>query len=299
MILVGDVTERLRELPDGSVHLCVTSPPYWGLRRYLPAGHPDEAKQLGLEPTLDCRGACGVCYLCRLVGVFDEVRRVLRDDGSCFVNIGDSYASGGGWRNNEEDNDRNHKSYRNGAPTPDGLKPKDLCLVPERFALRMQEAGWWVRSRIAWCKRSAMPESVTDRPTSAWEHLWMFAKSARYFYDAEAVKTPASDSFATDPRHLTGSNENNAKDGYEEAGAQNPKGPHRMFSRSGNKERVYGVNAASPHRAQGVPWEGATANLRNWWALSVKKMRLRPDLTPQQRSYVLERLAGTDRGGRV
>lgn len=189
-IIQGDALDGLRSLPAESVQVCVTSPPYFALRDYGVDG------QIGLEPS-------PADFIAALLAVFDEVKRVLRPDGVCFVNLGDSYAGsqkgtpgpnaiidhvarqgfvGGG------------ADARNGTATVHktggtyGIPAKNLLLIPERFAIAMQEAGWYVRSRIAWCKTSAMPESVRDRPTSAWEHIWMFAKSARYYYDQEAVK---------------------------------------------------------------------------------------------------------------
>ena len=187
-ILIGNVRDRLQELPAGSVQCCVTSPPYWGLRDYGVEG------QLGLEKTPQE-------YIQNMVEVFQEVRRVLRDDGTLWLNIGDSYAgSGKGRMGNGEPHPAtmtgkqgtSQGSWEGTIPdveTP-GLKPKDLCLIPERLAIALQDDGWWIRSRIAWCKKSSMPESVTDRPTSAWEHIWLLTKSARYYYDAEAVRQP-------------------------------------------------------------------------------------------------------------
>jgi DNA modification methylase len=177
MILVGDVEEQLGTLDPESVQCVVTSPPYWGLRDYGVEG------QLGLEKTPEE-------YIDKMVQVFSGVRRVLRDDGTLWLNIGDSYASdykGSGGPSAKQDS--NAGSRYSPRKMSHGIKPKDLCLIPERLAIALQDDGWWIRSRIAWCKKSSMPESVTDRPTSAWEHIWLLTKSARYYYDAEAVKT--------------------------------------------------------------------------------------------------------------
>ena len=182
MILVGDVIEKLETLEPQSVQTCVTSPPYWGLRDYGVEG------QLGLEKTPQE-------FVANMVEVFRGVRRVLRDDGTLWLNIGDSYARQGGktagvprhWDGREADPGGLHD--KRSLASEIGMKPKDLCLIPERLAIALQDDGWWIRSRIAWCKKSSMPESVTDRPTSAWEHIWLLTKSARYYYDAEAVKT--------------------------------------------------------------------------------------------------------------
>jgi len=134
--------------------------------------------------------------MCR---VFDELWRVLRDDGVVLLNVGDCYAGTGvGFRPGsgraDGEVDARGQRNRNGAGCPDGLKPKDLCLVPERLALALQARGWYVRSRIAWTKASPMPESCADRPTTAWEHIWLLSKRGTYFWDSEAVKVPHTES---------------------------------------------------------------------------------------------------------
>lgn len=180
-ILVGDCRDVLQTLPDESVHCCVSSPPYFGLRDYGVEG------QIGLEPTLDA-------YLDGLVGVFREVRRVLRSDGTLWLNIGDSYANDGKWGGSSGGK---HVAALHGQSgigrnkVSTGLKPKDLMMVPARLALALQADGWWVRSDIIWHKPNPMPESVTDRPTSAHEHIFLLTKSAKYWYDAAAVAEPA------------------------------------------------------------------------------------------------------------
>ncbi len=200
-IMVGDVREKLRELPDGSVHCCVTSPPYWGLRDY---GHDG---QIGLERTPDE-------FVAKLVEVFREVRRVLRDDGTLWVNIGDSYA--GYWGDKYA-----HKPF--GADrTPDAstpphkkspnfkawnVKPKDLVGVPWLLAFALRADGWFLRQDIIWSKPNPMPESVLDRCTKAHEYIFLLSKSERYFYDAAAIAEPtvippesACNSFARDEK---------------------------------------------------------------------------------------------------
>ena len=188
-ILNGDCREVLRTLPDASVHCCVTSPPYWGLRSYK--GDPG---MIGLEPTFDE-------HLERLVEVFREVRRVLRSDGTLWLNYGDAYAGSWGAQSRASTPDGLSGTQVSAAPkqthtgstnrTP-GLKPKDLMLMPARVAIALQEDGWWLRSEIIWHKPNPMPESITDRPTSAHEKLFLLAKSASYFYDAEAVRVSGS-----------------------------------------------------------------------------------------------------------
>jgi DNA modification methylase len=189
---IGDALTVLRTLPAESVQTCVTSPPYWGLRDYGVAG------QLGLEATPEA-------YVTALVGVFAEVRRVLRDDGTLWLNLGDSYASdvkgsGGTGKSTlcmdgrpEEGRQRTvlvAQLTQQMSPRrfSHGLKPKDLVGIPWRVAFALQADGWYLRSDIIWAKPNPMPESVTDRPTKAHEYLFLLAKSERYYYDAEAIK---------------------------------------------------------------------------------------------------------------
>ena len=179
-ILHGDAIEQLRTLPDKSVHCVVTSPPYWGLRDY---GH---AGQIGLEQTPDE-------YVGRLVAVFTEVRRVLRDDGTCFLNLGDSYASDtkGSGGPSEKQLSNAGSRYEMTQRLIHGLKPKDLVGIPWRVAFALQADGWWLRQDIIWHKPNPMPESVRDRCTKAHEYVFLLTKSARYFYDAVAVAEKA------------------------------------------------------------------------------------------------------------
>jgi len=192
MLLHGDCLSQLKTLPDASVQCCVTSPPYWGLRDYGVEG------QLGLESTPDA-------YVQKMVAVFREVRRVLKDDGTCWVNLGDSYAANG-VKNSQPQTNRtsiNGVSVRTPRGTmpsdlranlvgefDSGLKPKDLVGIPWRVAFALQADGWYLRSDIIWHKPNPMPESVTDRPTKSHEYIFLLTKSERYFYDHEAIKEP-------------------------------------------------------------------------------------------------------------
>ena len=161
--LVGDSRDVLATLPEKHFHCCITSPPYFGLRRYS----DNDPNEIGTEQVLDCMAwatdaeRCNACYVCSILAVCDGVWRVLRDDGCFFLNIGDSYAN------------------------------KNLCMAPARLALALQAAGWYVRSDIIWSKRTPMPESVTDRPAKAHEYVWMLTKSERYYYDHVAVREPS------------------------------------------------------------------------------------------------------------
>ena len=174
-IIVGDCLEVLRTLPDCSVQTCITSPPYWGLRDY---GHDG---QLGLERTPEE-------YVANMVAVFREVRRVLADDGTLWLNLGDSYAANRSYQ--VTDNKHTDVGNNGGMSVPDGLKPKDLVGIPWRVAFALQADGWWLRQDIIWHKPNPMPESVTDRCTKAHEYIFLMTKSARYYYDAEAVAEP-------------------------------------------------------------------------------------------------------------
>ena len=174
-ILHADVMDGLRSLPDRSVHCVMTSPPYWGLRDYGVEG------QIGLEPTPEE-------YVEKMVEVFREVRRVLRDDGTLWLNLGDSY--NGSWG---AGGDYAPGGLKAGQPKYPGrrisaLKPKDLVGIPWRVAFALQADGWYLRSDIIWSKPNPLPESVTDRPTKSHEYVFLLAKQARYFYDVDAVR---------------------------------------------------------------------------------------------------------------
>lgn len=233
-ILHGDCLEMLRTLPDESAHCCVTSPPYYGLRDYGTADWeggdpgcdhaPGGASRVG-RTTLQggksaaghqqegYRGACGKCgavrvdqqigleetpeqYVAALVAVFREVRRVLRADGTLWLNLGDSYA-GSGRGNNPNGKQGTNKGTQfdpdNSGFVPVGLKPKDLIGIPWRVAFALQADGWWLRQDIIWSKPNPMPESVTDRCTKAHEYVFLLSKSARYYYDAAAVAEASVD----------------------------------------------------------------------------------------------------------
>ncbi|GAC1691012.1 MAG: hypothetical protein PVS3B3_13760 [Ktedonobacteraceae bacterium] len=176
-ILQGDCLERLRDIPDNSVQCCITSPPYYALRDYGVEG------QIGLEST-------PAEYIQKLVNVFSEVRRVLRPDGTLWLNIGDTYAGGNRGGQSEDKLSPNWQPVYPKNKVSAGFKSKDLMMIPARVAIALQEDGWWLRSDIIWHKPTAMPESVTDRPTTSHEHIFLLAKSERYFYDADAIREP-------------------------------------------------------------------------------------------------------------
>ncbi len=186
-IINAGCLEALRQIPDKSIHCCVTSPPYWGLRDYGVPG------QLGLEKTPEE-------YTAKMVEIFREVRRVLRDDGTLWLNLGDSYAGSGCGTNDYRTEasrsiNKSDKMYCKKPPqqkiVSGDIKAKDLLGIPWRVAFALQADGWYLRQDIIWHKPNTMPESVTDRPTKAHEYIFLLSKSAKYYYDSEAVKEEA------------------------------------------------------------------------------------------------------------
>jgi len=176
----GQCLDILKTLPDNSVDVVITSPPYWGLRDYGVDG------QIGLEKSIHE-------HLSVLIAVFDEIRRVLKPDGICWVNYGDCYATTPNGRKAVDIvNDDRGFVDKPFSTIQGNCKPKDLCLLPERFVIAMQDAGWWVRAKPIWAKRNPMPESAKDRPTTAYEQIYMFTKAERYLYDHEAVRVTSS-----------------------------------------------------------------------------------------------------------
>jgi len=226
-VVEGDALASLRTLPDASVQCCVTSPPYWGLRDYGAEG------QIGQESTPEE-------YVARLVEVFRDVRRVLRDDGVLWLNLGDSYTSGG--RNSRAPDSKDSKGGRENdtrPPTPSGLKPKDLVGIPWMVAFALRADGWYLRSEVIWSKPNPMPESVTDRPTKAHEQVFLLTKGPRYFYDADAVREHA---ISTAP----------AGNGF--------------VGRQGGSKRVGTLSGGS---GSALPWQpGDTRNARSVWTIT-------------------------------
>ena len=176
LLLCGDAEEALALLPDCSIQTVLTSPPYWSLRDY------NVENQIGRNESLDS-------YIKSIVSTFEQVRRVLRKEGTVWLNVGDSYTSGNR-RYRAPDRKNRARAMQVRPPTPEGLKPKDLIGVPWRLALALQAAGWWVRSEVIWYKPNAHPESVRDRPTKAHETVFLLSKDKDYFYDTKAVSGP-------------------------------------------------------------------------------------------------------------
>jgi DNA modification methylase len=177
-IIEGDCIEKLKQLPEKSINTCVTSPPYYALRNYQMDG------QVGVEESPDD-------YVQKIVQVFREVRRVLKDDGTIWINLGDSYAGSGGAGNQFDQIENGLSPYKQtGSPKDIGLKPKDLIGIPWRVAFALQADGWYLRSDIIWHKPNPMPESVKDRPTKSHEYIFLMSKNRTYYYDQESIKTP-------------------------------------------------------------------------------------------------------------
>lgn len=226
-------------MPAESVNCCVTSPPYWGLRDYGVAG------QIGLEASLQE-------FLGRLVAVFEEVRRVLRKDGTCWVNMGDAYAGATQGRRTQGPKITGRRAAaanaRHRPGLSDGLKHKDMMGQPWRLAFALQEAGWYLRSEIIWHKTNPMPEAVYDRPTRAHEQVFLLTKSPRYWYDAKAIKTPLR------PKTLTVKTAPTKGDG---TGSTGEKVNAWMQVNGGRKHPTDGANARTVWRVSSRPFKGA------------------------------------------
>lgn len=273
---IGDCRDTMRELITGGVRVqtCVTSPPYWGLRDYGVVG------QLGLEKLHDCLGwatgeKCGECHVCHMVEVFSIVRDVLSDDGTCWINYGDSYAAtgkSGGGRQGEQwkEAGADHVGPRGGKwrPAPKGLKPKDLCMIPARVALALQADGWYLRQDIIWHKPNPMPESIRDRCTKSHEYFFLLAKSEIYYYDHEAIKETAT---SGDPRKPFAPGQVDSRgDGHDRGGGKIRKirkpagwdtgeGAHGSIHRDGRAQTVEYVEADTTKRNKRSVWTIPTA----------------------------------------
>lgn len=254
----GDCREVLRALPERSVSCCVTSPPYFGLRDY---GHD---AQIGLEATPDA-------YVAQLVAVFREVRRVLRDDGTLWLNLGDSYAGGGGFSPNAPSNLAGAKQTTQGGAKEGGIKPqgdikaKDLVGIPWRVAFALQADGWYLRQDIIWHKPNPMPESVTDRCTKSHEYVFLLTKKATYYYDAAAI----------------------AEDAIKPAGSR---AGYAGYSGVSNRAHAMGRAASGNEKPEVVAFNKETRNRRSVWTVAPQQVTLRHDLTDEQRSYVVAEL---------
>lgn len=272
-LLVGDCIETMRSLPDQSVNCCVTSPPYFGLRDY---GHEG---QIGLEPSPDV-------FVEALVRVFREVRRVLRDDGTLWLNLGDSYATGGrggggSYMQERGDNAWSGKGCATGwRSAPVGLKHKDLIGIPWRVAFALQADGWYLRQDIIWQKPNPMPESVRDRCTKSHEYIFLLSKSHRYYYDHEAVKEPAAESslarWAQNIEQQAGSDRQPGKTNGPMRAVGGPRPARDSFKRAGSKrEQTIPGQRKGTHRDDRDEggWDIATRNRRSVWNVSTRSYK--------------------------
>lgn len=258
-ILIGDALLSLKHLPDNHVHTCITSPPYYGLRDYGVDG------QLGLERTPDQ-------YIERLVNIFREVKRVLRPDGTLWLNIADSYAGSGKGAAAYPENAAKYKQGTNrgmvgaakttSVKTPPGIKPKDLIGIPWMLALALRDDGWYLRQDIIWHKPNCMPESVRDRCTKSHEYIFLLSKSPRYYFDYEAIKEPCVGFDKSSPRGSKGTLTPNA--GRRKGNAKSFRGggaytSGRSHDNSANVERETHGNA---------PNDTGLRNRRDVWSIA-------------------------------
>lgn len=263
-ILVGDALRRLKDLPDQSVHCMIGSPPYFGLRNYGVDG------QMGLEST-------PIEFVAALVEVLREVRRVLRDDGTVWLNLGDSFsAHGSGAAGKELRHQGDGLKSRKALLSAGGLAKKNLIGIPWRVALALQDDGWYLRSDIIWAKSNPMPESVTDRPTRSHEHIFLLSKSSKYYYDAEAVREPSAECSAA----RRGRADLRQKEGWAEAHHGNPPlglsggrgGANAFRGQGSNRDGENGPanRVGRPMKDIGV---GETRNRRDVWTVATRPFR--------------------------
>ncbi len=300
-IYLGDCAETMKALPAGIANTCVTSPPYFGLRDYQHAG------QIGLEDSPEE-------YVARLVDVFRGVRRLLRDDGTLWLNLGDSYAGSWGAQGRRDSSTNasavsrnqieNHpkKASRTGTLKSAGVKQKDLYGIPWSVAFALRADGWYLRQDIIWAKPNPMPESITDRCTKSHEYLFLLAKSERYYYDQEAIAEPV----ALSSMDRMGQDNIDRQAGSDRVPGK-PNGPmHAVLKRSGNKARkpasARGVPVDTGGETGGavagsIPWEGSTRNKRSVWTVTTKPFDEAHFATFPEDLIAPCILAGAPRGG--
>ena len=271
-IHVGDCREAMRLMPSESVQCCVTSPPYFGLRDYGNAG------QIGLEPT-------PAEYVAQMVEVFREVRRVLRDDGTLWLNLGDSYANDTKWGGSTSGKHAQALQGNSGIGrnhTTTGLKSKDLIGIPWRVAFALQADGWYLRQDIIWHKPNPMPESVTDRCTKAHEYVFLLSKGPRYYFDSEAMKEPAVGAMAGNTKpakgaaaYAEGDEAHRTKAGLH-AWAERQRSARDSFKRTGSKrEQAIPGQSVGTHREDRAEsdFDVAMRNRRSVWTVATRPYR--------------------------
>ncbi|WP_088832696.1 DNA-methyltransferase [Paenibacillus tyrfis] len=329
--LYGDCRLVMPTLPADYYHTCVTSPPYWGLRDYgIPPSEWPEVTYtpmpglpsitvpawtgcLGLEPTPEM-------FVGHMVLVFREVWRVLRKDGTLWLNFGDTYAGSAKGRNadgtgNPGGMHKQHVGQFSGKiiykdHLTDALKPKDLVGIPWRVAFALQADGWYLRMDNIWNKPNCMPESVRDRPTKAHEYVFLFSKRKKYFYNAEAIMEPLTTSsiarLSQDIEKQAGSSRANGgakSNGAMKAvgGSKGAFGPQQSRRRSGNSKRKYGDERDRPnsHLGGSIPWEGSMRNKRSVWIVPTSQFSEAHFATFPEKIPEVCILAGSPVGGHV
>ncbi len=314
-ILRGDNRETLKTLKDKSINMVVTSPPYWGLRDYGTAtwvggdpncphmrltkiskntttGHAGMFKQGNVVGDAIYKSVCPKCgakrmdsqlgleetpeeYVNNLVGVFREIKRVLRDDGTVWLNLGDSYSSGGR-RTTTNQSLRGDKDYGVTRPAPSkGIKPKDLIGIPWRVAFALQQDGWYLRQDIIWHKPNPMPESVRDRCTKAHEYIFLLSKNVKYYYDHEAIKEPITDSTA---KRLLQKNIDNQKGSERAHAGEKPNGNMKALGRKKFDSSMGGggtsfVGHSGYKKSDGSYMISPTRNKRSVWTVTTKPFK--------------------------
>lgn len=263
----------LQKLPDSCIDCCVTSPPYFGLRDY------GNSEQIGLEESPEL-------FIEKLVNVFSEVKRVLKQEGTLWLNLGDSYAAGKIGRDDMDEEGRKRISQFGNAglgkkdqtpimkitqrKVPKGLKQKDLIGIPWMVAFALRANGWYLRSDIIWNKPNPMPESVTDRPTKSHEYIFLLSKQSKYYYDAESIKTECKNASDDIRRKNQQTFENKSAPTILKNGIRPVK--------SGNKKRVIGIERGCPEGSESnvcssIPWEGVKANKRSVWTVTCEPFK--------------------------
>lgn len=328
---VGDSLAVLRTLPSNFVHTIVTSVPYYGLRDYGTAqweggdvncqhshqNHPPDSKNpgvfsSGVRPGADnphCR-KCGAkridsqiglehsmyTYLDNLVDVFREVRRVLREDGTLWLNVGDSCSAAGKWGGNSGIKNETSKSggYSRSKRASD-LKPKDRMMIPARLAIALCDDGWYLRDEIVWEKPNPLPESMKDRTTKSHEMVYLLAKSPHYYYDIDAIREPYAE--ATEPRSLRGvSDSHKWTDGADGQSAHTMSQPRPNRSKYAVTGNTGGNGTSFQGHSGNYDAEGNSLlhpmgrNKRSVWTADDPLMKLRDDLSPEKRAYVISEL---------
>ena len=264
-LIVGDALTTLKRFDDRVFDCCVTSPPYFGLRNYNVSG------QIGLEQTPDE-------YVQKIVHVFREVWRVMKDDATLWLNLGDSYASMGttgqtdevtGWKHGELENLKRSRARGVG----NGVKPKDLIGIPWRVAFALQADGWYLRQDIIWHKPNPMPESVKDRCTKAHEYIFLLSKNQKYYYDYEAILEPSVNPEATAKRYKSGFG---GKKSIEllESGQQHtrPIG-NKILHYKNLQDKGQPVNSFHLSRLEGKEYMSPVRNKRSVWTVTTKPFK--------------------------